>query len=1059
MLKLYNASAKDYYFFEDELSKRIRDKRSDFIALLPVNRAVRLLKRRLTDCAPLNTIIDANIFTFNEILLKIYSILSDSKRVIQSETQRLFISQILRNYKTSFHYFPVNPSIPESSVVKIADIVAELRRFGYSKDKFKDVKLESSVKQADFYLLLTHFEELLYPNLIDEPFALFTSAEKMDRDLFVKLFPQVKDIYISGYELFTPAMFSFMESTKEWINIHIKLTYNKNNSASFNHVHDAWHIIEQMADEIAIEKNATPLSYHLLNHESKAIFKNGDLDTQYFVHKLKNRKEEIEFIAALARQLTIRDKIPLHRIAVTFANLERYVSLIRTVFNEHQLPYNLSTGFKLNQSPLIQLFLNVLKWIISGYDSTKALELINNQFIEIENRTGIGVIFKQIARYRIQYLSPFALRKFKEKLQQRGYDSNLIELIEQLSGLLKPFYDFPKNGTITQLRNAYIGLLKNIGLLDWYKAETIHLSEQDREKEFRAYNRFMKLFDKFVWSLNRIGETETLSLKDFIRLLQSQVNNASYSLGEKTDYGVQINPRLEIQAQSYDVLIIGGLLDGEFPRESVKDVFFNDSIRKNIGLIATENLFDQDRFIFYSLVDSHAQRIYLTYPEYEQDRILPPSTFLADFTEIYPDLQNDPSFNSGYLNTASYYWLRFGETILQQKDDEAQIIMETLVNAGGDDVKKILQDTLHRIGVHKFRFGGTEISPYEGGMAGNSSIANLLRKKFSNIVWSASRLEEYAFCPMRFFYNRILKIEEWPKIEEEFTPLERGNLLHTILFRFYTEITDKNKPLHYKNRLMEIAHEELERLPYSGFFAQLEKIRYCGNGVTEGFLGYFVDYDQGQIAESQYSPAYFEISFGMANKKNCDISSVTEPLILEDDGKILKLQGKIDRVDVNPNGSALIFDYKTGTSAQKIKPQDIVNGLSFQIPLYMEILPQLIKKYSADYGGYYIIKDKDACERHALIADSQSAPPGKPKKNFLPNKKFLNEQEEEYLLDEVLKIAVKEAIKCTEDVVKGVFRHTLFPDNAACKDYCDFRKMCQKNPAKMKRIAEEMVIS
>ena len=139
----------------------------------------------------------------------------------------------------------------------------------------------------------------------------------------------------------------------------------------------------------------------------------------------------------------------------------------------------------------------------------------------------------------------------------------------------------------------------------------------------------MKLFDKFVWSFTRIDPNKEISLIDFIRYLQSQVNNAVYSLSEKTDFGVQINPRLEIQALEYDVLIVGGLIDGEFPRESVKDVFFNDPVRKKMGLVATENLLDQDRFIFYSLLDSRAKKVYLTYPKYEQDRMLPASTFIS----------------------------------------------------------------------------------------------------------------------------------------------------------------------------------------------------------------------------------------------------------------------------------------------------------------------------------------------------------------------------------------------------------------------------------------------
>ena len=1054
MLTLYGSSAKKYYFFEDEIRRKIENGKADYMALLPVNRAVRLLKRRLTDAAPGRTIIDAGIFTFNELLLKIYNNLPDAKRVIQTETQRLFISHILKTRKDEFAYFPVKTLIPESSAVKIADIAAELRRFGYSAKRFEKIELDSSAKKQDFHLLLNYLEKALQPGLIDEPFALYTAAEKLEKSVFSSLFPQVTDIYISGYELFTPAMKRFVENAKDWLNIYLKLTYNEKNEAAFRHVNDAWGEFAEMADTIIKDENPTPLSLYLMNraYDNPAAEKPRN---RYFINKLKNRKEEIEFIAALAKQLNQRENIPLHRIAVTFANLERYVPLIRSVFAEYGLPCNLSTGFKLNQSPLIQTFVNILKFITCGYESKKALELINNRFIKIEERLKLAALFKYIARYRIEYLSDNSLKKLKELLIRDGADDKEIDIVNKLAAFLHPFFTFTPKDNIAGLRNAFIALLKDSGLLDWYKTPVTHLTESDREKEFRAYNRFMKVFDKFVWSFTQINAAEIIELNDFIRLLQSQINNASYSLSEKTDYGVQINPRLEIQAISFDVLIIGGLIDGEFPRESVKDVFFNDTVRKKMGLVATENLLDQDRFIFYSLLDSAAERIYMTYPQYDAERLLPPSTFIADFLELYPASGEYPDFDKDYMLTEISCWNLLGENIFNKQKDEAAQMLELLINTGGEKIKPALKSTLRHIDAQQLRINGNKTSVFEGQMSGSETIEEILHKKYDNMVWSASRLEEYAFCPMQFFYRQILKIEEWPEIEEEFTPLERGNLLHTVLYRFYSEIPDKRRPADYEKKFLEIAEEELERLPYSGLFAKLEKIRYCGTETNDGFLSYYLNYDQEEINKTGFRPAYFELAFGGRIGRNSDPSSTAEPLTIEADGKKLRLQGRIDRVDINENGAALIFDYKTGTSAKYFKPSDVAEGLIFQLPLYMSALPQLLDKYSADFGGYYIIKDKKNCLRYALIADKNSASGGKPKTAYLPAKGFENDKGEEYTLDEVLRINVKQALKKAQEIIKGNFRHSLYPDNKSCQSYCEFRRMCHKNSAKMKRMAEK----
>ncbi len=1054
MLKLYGASGRKYYFFEDEIIKKVQNGSADYMALLPVNRAVRLLKRRLIDGAPGKTIIDANIFTFNELLLKLYNRQPVSKRVIQTETQRLFISTILKKHKDEFNFFPVKPSIPESSVVKIADIVAELRRFGYSAERFKKIKLDASSKKNDFYLLLKYLEEMLYPSLIDEPFALFKAAANLNNTAFFNLFPLVKDVYISGYELFTPAMIRFVQSAKEWLNIHLKFTYNATNEAAFRHVKEAWDKFSSSADEIITEQKLTPLAQYLFTHTS-AVEKVKETATSYFIHKVKNRKEEIEFIAALARQLNRGDHIPLHRIAVTFANLDRYVPLIRTVFAEHNLPFNLSTGFKLNQSPLVQTFINLLKFIASGFESRKALELINNRFIIVENRLALAGLFKYLARYRIEYLTDGNMEKLELRMRFDKVNDDEINLIPLLKNFLTPFKSFTQKGTITQMRNTFIILLKENGLLDWYKNEAAQLTEREREREFRAYNRFMKTFDKFIWSYTQTGSSQTVELKDFIRLLQSQVSNALYNLAEKSDYGVQINPRLEVQALAYDVLIVGGLVDGEFPRESVKDIFFNDGVRKKMGLIATENLFDQDRFIFYSLLDSNAQKVYLTYPQYDGERILAPSTFVADFLELYPHTFEDINFDENYLLNEKIYRYKLGKKVFKGGGSISRAInvVKILIDLGGDSVKVQLHNVLRCMEAQRQRVGGGVSSIYEGVLTGCGNIEEVLHKKYDNTVWSASRLEEYAFCPMKFFFSQILRVEEWPEVEEEFTPLERGNLLHTILYRFYSEITNKNRPADYETRLLDIAREELRRLPYDGFFADLEEIRYCGSGIGDGFLSYFLNYDQQQISESGYTPAHFELAFGGKTGGNSDPASSSVPLTMEDGDKKLRIQGRIDRIDINPKGGALIFDYKTGTSAKSYKPSHVTNGLIFQLPLYMSALPYLLEHISADYGGYYIIKDKNECKRHALIADKNSAPPGKPTRNYLPNNNYVNEDGEKYTLDEALALNLKKAIRLGDDITMGNFRHSLFPDDLSCKSYCGYRRMCQKNTAKMKRIA------
>jgi ATP-dependent helicase/DNAse subunit B len=170
----------------------------------------------------------------------------------------------------------------------------------------------------------------------------------------------------------------------------------------------------------------------------------------------------------------------------------------------------------------------------------------------------------------------------------------------------------------------------------------------------------------------------------------------------------------------------------------------------------------------------------------------------------------------------------------------------------------------------------------------------------------------------------------------------------------------------------------------------------------------------------------------------------------------LKINGQIDRVDLDNLGNALIFDYKTGVQSSKVRTTDIVNGIRFQLPLYMLALEELNNSYKAVYGGYYLVKDSENCERKDVLADKSIV-------NFvggrtqagLPNNKIVDEEGNQLSLDNLLRHSVNQAIKKVDELKNGHFQHTKFPETAGCESYCEFRRICQKNVGKLKSMREK----
>ncbi|MGH9881790.1 MAG: PD-(D/E)XK nuclease family protein, partial [Pyrinomonadaceae bacterium] len=105
-------------------------------------------------------------------------------------------------------------------------------------------------------------------------------------------------------------------------------------------------------------------------------------------------------------------------------------------------------------------------------------------------------------------------------------------------------------------------------------------------------------------------------------------------------------------------------------------------------------------------------------------------------------------------------------------------------------------------------------------------------------------------------------------------------------------------------------------------------------------------------------PARFELAFGGTRSAAMDPDSIDEPLQLTRSGFVgeqtVKISGQIDRVDIAADETIVAYDYKLSKGARK---EDILEGRSLQIPIYLEALEQLFfPKQQIAGGGYYTLR-------------------------------------------------------------------------------------------------------
>ncbi len=799
-ITLFTEPSGAYYFFRDDIIAHIAAEQDDeYLYILPVNRAVRYFKKHLLDHCNRPALIDPPVFTFNTLIRKLYSKSPSAKQIIPTSLRLIYINQLLEEHKDEFQYLKLNKNASSGLVNKTARMLSEMSQFGIRPGNFSEPPVSAEVKYKDLTKLLILLSDLYGESYIDESMLFSEVANAFSPDILESIFPSLKRIYINGYGIYTPPMIEIIKKLSDLYHVSIQLEYDSENEALFSHTYNAFDALKSVASDITSSAREKSTLHKYLFRSEKPVKDHSKFAEEFYIRSVSNRVEEVNFIAATIRDLYQKKDVPLHRMAVTFPDLEKYAPLIRKTFNEFSIPFNLSTGYRLSQSPLVQAYLQILTLRISNFEVGEMGKFLSSPFLSPELRVNINQYLAAIKKYQIKRLD----RRWLDEITENESDLQEAEggIWQKITDICKIVSHLDQAGSVNDFPVIYLETLERLGMLQWIKREDTDLSRAEREREFRAYNRFYKLLNQ----ISLTEHTKNLNLKDFKDILQLVIREATYNLREWSNYGVQCMPRLEVQSLESDVLFIGGLVEGDFPRALKRDIFFDDEERDHLGLYAVEDLLAQDRFLFHQLLSSPAKQKFLLYPSYENETVLIPSSFIRNLTEVtsveVTQIEAPPDFFLNQINSPEYL-----TEIIKTEFSQAEThkINEWLANIKPANIKYIL-DVIANV-YKKYRRNG--FNSFEGNLSSNLQVINYLNQRVQKNTFSITALEMYAFCPMKYFLQRILKLPDEEEVEETFSAMERGALIHQILFEFYHVLKQKNQhdtPWQYEELLTSIA--------------------------------------------------------------------------------------------------------------------------------------------------------------------------------------------------------------------------------------------------------------
>jgi ATP-dependent helicase/DNAse subunit B len=224
---------------------------------------------------------------------------------------------------------------------------------------------------------------------------------------------------------------------------------------------------------------------------------------------------------------------------------------------------------------------------------------------------------------------------------------------------------------------------------------------------------------------------------------------------------------------------------------------------------------------------------------------------------------------------------------------------------------------------------------------------------------SPSALELWARCPVKWFVERYLDVEE---LEPDSEPLRRGSVAHETLERTLGALRAETGSAKVRpetvGRARALLHDVLREVAARTPISPNPERLAAGVRRLEADLDRYLE--AAARDGSVHAPAHIELSFGFQDEDPEGLP----PLELSAPDGPLRLRGRIDRIDVDPSGRrAQVIDYKTGRATEGGRWE---RDGSFQAAIYLRAATELLGLEPA--GAFYQPLSGPDLRRRGLIA-------------------------------------------------------------------------------------------
>jgi ATP-dependent helicase/nuclease subunit B len=1015
------------------IEKIIAGKFNQLLLVLPTNRMVRnTILRILNDSVSgalanlkIHTLSTLSVALFNELYQDKYFLLDDATAVIK--LKKIFSDTELR-------YFNKNDDITSGTVLMVKNLISDFKRKGITIDILKeDINGLSGVnrdKAEDITKIYEIYQQECLSKKLFEigdiyQFLTKSSVENL-KESFKRLFPDVDTFILNEFDELTTLEIKLIDLISDLVdNSLIHFDYDDGNPDLFSHLRKTLEKIQRVGFKKYVN-NSISGKNSFIKQIKQSLFtvnpEKKESDVEIFIYSAENREDEVSFIAQTIKKYLTESLYQPESICVAFNQISNYSRVIDEVFDDYGIPYNLTDRFLLSNSSTVVSIINFLEILENDFYYKNIFRALSGNWIQLESVDKVNL---QRVSSTLKIIS--GLNNWLNKLANAidecdsnpDSESNIltkeiymkaIDDIKTIHSFLSPF---EKLLSPREFLNELNNLIKKLDII----SKSVNENEPYIEKNTRALTKFIDLLNNLVDVIEIEYGSKAHSLSFYLDNIKSAAQFTRYNVTEKP--GVLVTSIDEIRGLSFDLLIIGGMVDGEFPTRYSPEILVPDKYKS-----LEEGHLQKERYKFYEALKVINSSVFFTYPSSHESVNLTVSTFLSDLISLFSN--NVYYINREKIICSSYELKKKADIFLLSNISSIELSKHNI------DLKNITS----KCEIDNLRRTEPFSESYFNGFLNLDDILNINKEYFQKNTlndFSASKLEEYVKCPFKFFLNRILKLKVQKEPTEEVEAIEIGTIVHSILYEFYKELVEKNLTIEncddnqfdfYVDLIFSIAESKIKKEYFDNSYSFFELEKILGINGNKKFSILYRFLEEERKPKNGFKPFYFEKKFG--NKPGFDKVTIEG----------VHLQGSIDRVDVNFNENLFsVIDYKLrGSKASK---EDIREGISLQLPLYLYATKCLLE---AEFNSSY---EPFSAEIFSLklFGDEFGRKPfhhSSSTKSYSENPVEINH--------DMISIFSKTISNSIQKIKKGEFHLSTLKnrEDKVCK-YCEFGSVCRVN--------------